>query len=155
MNDTVLLTEVGKALYGESWQSTLSAEIAVSDRSMRRWANGTDQIPWGVWFDVYRRLEDRERNLNHWKKLLYERVVIRSCEPSSSEKFDPETDWLIEAHEPLDGRHSRKDFAIFQTLASVQGFMKKHPGMIFSVRMPYGASAEDRVEFEKMNIARS
>jgi hypothetical protein len=48
MNDIQLLSEVGQALYGENWQSALSADIAVSDRSMRRWANGTDQIPWGV-----------------------------------------------------------------------------------------------------------
>ncbi len=59
MNDVLLLSEIGQALYGENWQSKLSADIAVSVRSMRRWVNGTDQIPWGVWFDVYRRLEAR------------------------------------------------------------------------------------------------
>jgi hypothetical protein len=154
MNDIQLLSEVGQALYGENWQSTLSADIAVSDRSMRRWANGTDQIPWGVWLDVYRRLEARALTIDYWKTALYERVVLRECEQRPVGKFDPETDWLIEAHEPLDGRHSQKDFAVLQTLADVRAFMKRHPGMIFRVTMPYSATAEDRSEFGKMNIVR-
>jgi hypothetical protein len=32
--------------------------------------------------------------------------------------------------------------------------MKKYPGMIFRVTMPFGATAEERHEFEQMNIAR-
>ena len=120
---------------------------------MRRWANGTDQIPWGVWLDVYRRLEARALTIDYWKSALYERVVLRECEQRPVGKFDPETDWLIEAHEPLDGRHSQKDFAVLQTLADVRAFMKRHPGMIFRVTMPYSATAEDRSEFGKMNIA--
>jgi hypothetical protein len=51
--DTQFLSEIGQALYGEHWQSALAAQISVSDRSMRRWVNGTDAIPWGVWFDIY------------------------------------------------------------------------------------------------------
>jgi hypothetical protein len=129
MNDIQLLSEVGQALYGENWQSTLSADIAVSDRSMRRWANGTDQIPWGVWLDVYRRLEARALTVDYWKNALYERVVLRECEQRPVGKFDPETDWLIEAHEPLDGRHSQKDFAVLRSLANIRAFMKRHPGV--------------------------
>ena len=154
MNDIRLLNEVGSALYGESWQSALSADIAVSDRSVRRWANGTDQIPWGVWFDFYRRLEARAEILDYWKAELYERVVLREFEPGSLEQFVREKDWVVEAHEPLDGRHSQKAQAAVQSLAEVRAFMKKHPGMIFRVTMPYDSTAEDRQEFEKMNIAR-
>ena len=114
MNDTQLLTEVGKALYGETWQSTLSADIAVSDRSMRRWANGTDQIPWGVWFDVYRRIEARAA---HSRSLENRALRARRTQGRVSQRFREirsEKDWLIEAHEPLDGRHSQTDYAVLQ-----------------------------------------
>ncbi len=153
MNDVLLLSEIGQALYGQNWQSKLSADIAVSVRSMRRWVNGTDQIPWGVWFDVYRRLEARTLALDHWKSQLYERVVLREYQHGSVEKLDRDADWRIEAHEPLDGRHSQKDFAVLKSLADVKAFMKRHPGMIFRVTMPNGATEEDRAEFGKMNIA--
>jgi hypothetical protein len=32
--------------------------------------------------------------------------------------------------------------------------MKKHPGMIFRVTMPFGATADERREFAQMNIQR-
>jgi hypothetical protein len=154
MNDIQLLSEVGQALYGPHWQSALSSDISVSDRSVRRWANGTDAIPWGVWFDIYRCLETRVRTLDHCKKELYDRVVIRECEQKPIGKYDSETDWRIEVHEPLDGRHSMKHSAIVKSLAEVQSLMKQYPGMIFRVTMPYGATAADRQEFETMNITR-
>jgi hypothetical protein len=121
---------------------------------LRRWASGTDPIPWGVWHDVYRHLEARALTLDYWKKELYERVVIRECEPRPVAKFDPESDWRVEAHEPLDGRHSMKHSAVVRTLADVRTLMKNHPGMIFRITMPFGATAEDRHEFAQMNIAR-
>jgi hypothetical protein len=152
MNDIQLLSEVGRALYGAQWQSVLCAEIAVSDRSMRRWVNGSDPIPWGVWFDIYRHLEARALTLDHWKKELYERVVIRECEERPTAKFDPETDWRVEVHEPLDGRHSVKRAAVVRSLAEVRAMMKEHPGMIFRVTVPFGATPEDRYEFQRMNI---
>ncbi len=128
IRDIQLLSEVGQALYGDHWQATLAGEIAVSDRSMRRWANGTDAIPWGVWHDIYRRLEARALTLDYWKRELYDRVVIRECEPRPTERFDPEKDWRIEVHEPLDGRHSMKNAAIVHSLSEVRGIMKKTPG---------------------------
>jgi hypothetical protein len=108
MSDTQLLSEIGRALYGEHWETTLSRQMAVSDRSMRRWANGTDRIPWGVWFDVYREVKSRAQNLDHWSKVLYDRVVIRECEFRPENKFNPETDWYFEVHDPESGRHSRE-----------------------------------------------
>jgi hypothetical protein len=154
MNDTQLLAEVAQGLYGAQWQASLSAAISVSDRSMRRWANGTDAIPWGVWFDIYRHLEARALTLDYWKKELYDRVVIRECEQQPFEKFDSERDWRIEVHEPLDGRHSMKHSEIVQSLAEFRALMKKHPGMIFRVTMPFGATADERREFSQMNIQR-
>jgi hypothetical protein len=98
----------------------LASQIAVSERSMRRWANGTDAIPWGVWHDVFLLLESRAENLNYWKSELYERVVIRECEPRPVEKYDRDLDWSIEVHAPFDGRHSKKHHAIVRSLADVK-----------------------------------
>ena len=154
MNDTQLLSEVAQALYGAQWQAPLSGAISVSDRSMRRWASGTDAIPWGVWLDVYRHLEARALTLDYWKKELYDRVVIRVCEQRPNESFDAEKDWRIEVHEPLNGHHSMRHSAIVANLAEVCAVMKKYPGMIFRVTMPYEATADERHEFEQMNIAR-
>jgi hypothetical protein len=50
----ILLRQIGEELYGSTWQADLSQAIAVSDRSMRRWAAGTDEIPTGVWADIHR-----------------------------------------------------------------------------------------------------
>ena len=154
MSDTQLLSEIGQALYGEHWETTLSRQMAVSDRSMRRWANGTDRIPWGVWFDVYREVQSRAQNLDHWSKVLYDRVVIRECEFRPENKFNPETDWYFEVHDPESGRHSRVQCATLPSLSEVRAAMKKHPGMMFRVTVPFGATADERYEFSKMNIQR-
>jgi hypothetical protein len=154
MNDTQLLSEVGTALYGAHWHSPFAADIAVSDRSIRRWANGTDPIPWGVWLDVYRRLEARALTLNFWKDELYDRVLIRECEQRPREAYDPKQDWLIEVHEPLDGRHSMKHSEIGRSFAEIQAVMKRNPGMIFRVTVPPGSNEADREAFGRMNIAR-
>jgi hypothetical protein len=58
-SDAILLRQIGEALYGQAWQAELSREIGVSDRSMRRWAAGTDEIPEGVWRDVHWHAEAR------------------------------------------------------------------------------------------------
>jgi hypothetical protein len=43
-----LLREAGEALYGPRWQSELSRELGVTDRTMRRWAAGEFSIPEAV-----------------------------------------------------------------------------------------------------------
>ncbi len=40
-----LLREAGEALYGPRWQSDLSRDLNVSDRTMRRWAAGEWDVP--------------------------------------------------------------------------------------------------------------
>jgi hypothetical protein len=39
------LRAVGEALYGPRWQCELARELAVADRTIRRWAAGTSPIP--------------------------------------------------------------------------------------------------------------
>lgn len=47
------ISQCGIALYGEYWVGALSQELGVSDRSLRRWVNGTVPIPDGVWRDIH------------------------------------------------------------------------------------------------------
>ena len=47
-----LLRDSGEALYGPRWQSDLARDLNVSDRTMRRWATGADDLPFGVTLDL-------------------------------------------------------------------------------------------------------
>jgi hypothetical protein len=38
----------GRALYGERWQTSLALDLAVADRTMRRWLAGESSIPGDV-----------------------------------------------------------------------------------------------------------
>lgn len=53
-----LLVECGEALYGPQWQSALSRDLGVSDRTMRRWAAGAD-VPAGLYTDLLRLTQER------------------------------------------------------------------------------------------------
>jgi hypothetical protein len=60
-----LLQRVGEFLYGAQWQAPLARDVSVSDRSMRRWVAGTDDIPNGVWRDIGFRLESMQGDLEY------------------------------------------------------------------------------------------
>ena len=40
-----LLRETGESLYGTRWQSELARALAVSDRTLRRWLAGVNDVP--------------------------------------------------------------------------------------------------------------
>lgn len=77
--DAVLLRQIGEALYGQAWQAELSREINVSDRSMRRWAAGTDEVPEGVWRDIHDHAEAR------WGSIKYfdDEIVAKLNKPDT------------------------------------------------------------------------
>lgn len=54
-----LLAECGEALYGPRWQSDLARDLQVSDRTMRRWAAGTTDVPAGLYVDLLRLTQER------------------------------------------------------------------------------------------------
>lgn len=54
-----LLKDTGEALYGPRWQSDLARDLDVSDRTMRRWVSGVDDLPPGVATDLWRLCEER------------------------------------------------------------------------------------------------
>lgn len=53
------LADIGRALYGERWQTPLSQDLNVNDRSLRRWLNGEVPIPEAVEFEARVLLERR------------------------------------------------------------------------------------------------
>lgn len=54
-----LLVECGEALYGSRWQTDLAADLGVSDRTVRRWAAGTQDVPRGAYTDLLRLTQER------------------------------------------------------------------------------------------------
>ena len=42
------LAEMGRALYGERWQTALATRLGIADRTMRRWLTGESPIPIGL-----------------------------------------------------------------------------------------------------------
>lgn len=59
-----LLKDAGEALYGPRWQSDLAKDLGVSDRTIRRWASGADDLPSGVALDLWRICLERSADLD-------------------------------------------------------------------------------------------
>jgi hypothetical protein len=59
-----LLIACGEALYGSRWQTDLSEELEVADRTMRRWLAGDTPIPPGLWVDLTRLMMGRAHTLD-------------------------------------------------------------------------------------------
>jgi len=64
-----LLERVGRALYGQQWQSALAADLGISDRTMRRWKAG-DTIPEGIPADLLALVKARGKVLAKLTKAL-------------------------------------------------------------------------------------
>ena len=60
---STLLREAGEALYGPRWQTDLARDLNVSDRTMRRWAAGTDDLPAGAARDLLLLCQQRAAGL--------------------------------------------------------------------------------------------
>jgi hypothetical protein len=58
-HEAALLRSIGEKLFGSLWQSALSENLSVNERSLRRWLSGQDEIPSGVWADLRRIIESR------------------------------------------------------------------------------------------------
>lgn len=53
------LALIGRALYGERWQTALATDLNVADRTMRRWLAGESPIPDGLEDDLQKLLAER------------------------------------------------------------------------------------------------
>ena len=65
-----LLQDAGQALYGPRWQSDLAHDLSVADRTIRRWAAGTADLPPGVALDLLMICGNRARALDDLRRRL-------------------------------------------------------------------------------------
>jgi hypothetical protein len=65
-----LLKRTGEALYGPRWQSDLARDLNVTDRTVRRWVEGTSNVPDRVYVDLLRLCEGRLLELDRLIKAL-------------------------------------------------------------------------------------
>jgi hypothetical protein len=98
-----LLRQVGEALYGVQWQSDLSRDISVSDRSIRRWLAGTDAVPEGVWADIHNHAEARWRTIKYFDEEIVQLLSALHPIPNTQPRLD--TWWLEFVMHTVAGRH--------------------------------------------------
>jgi hypothetical protein len=65
-----LLKRCGEALYGPRWQSDLSRDLGVADRTVRRWVDGSSDVPPGAYLDLLRLCQERAAELDAVIELL-------------------------------------------------------------------------------------
>lgn len=58
-NEIAVLRSAGLALYGNNWQSPLARALGVSDRTMRRWIAGNNDMPKTFWLKIEQLLDSR------------------------------------------------------------------------------------------------
>jgi len=65
-----LLKRVGEALYGPRWQSEVARDLEVSDRTVRRWLDGSYDVPDGVYLELLARCQERAAELDALVEML-------------------------------------------------------------------------------------
>lgn len=81
---TTLFARVGKAFYGESFSRPLSEALGIDQRTVQRWAAGSDRMtppPVGVW----RKLEAMVRKKNRESFELLEEIRKISIDQATGE----------------------------------------------------------------------
>ena len=64
------LEQAGAVLFGPRWQTDLARALGVSDRSMRRWANGANPLPDGLRAEILELLRARITEIEKVKAAL-------------------------------------------------------------------------------------
>jgi len=74
------LERVGIALYGARWQTDLARDLAVADRSVRRWASGQNPIPASLVGELLVLVEQRAVDLAGVADMLKSALASTSAE---------------------------------------------------------------------------
>jgi hypothetical protein len=90
-----LLRNVGEFFYGVQWQAPLARELRVSERTMRRWAAGTEEIPRGVWRDLSSSLEIYHRTLG--SLMTHVNHAAGLVQVHTFAVYDPKTDRPVQS----------------------------------------------------------
>lgn len=72
MDDRELLAAIGEALHKGEWKAKLARDLAIDDRSLRRWVQ-TNNVPPGVWRDLAALLEGHRVEIDALLTRLRER----------------------------------------------------------------------------------
>ena len=57
MSDYDLLHRIGRAIWGEHWQTSMAEAFDVRDRTVRYWLSGRYEVPADVWHGLRARLD--------------------------------------------------------------------------------------------------
>lgn len=74
MSDYDLLHRIGRAIWGEHWQTSMAAAFDVRDRTVRYWLSGRYEVPADVWRELLARLEAKADDVSGAIAALKERV---------------------------------------------------------------------------------
>lgn len=108
--EPLLLRQVGEALYGSNWQTPLCAAIGVSDRSVRRWVAGQDEMPRGVWHDIHRAARETADKISFFDNAIVELFgfdISEPLEPVPNSALLPDGHGLVFAMQTSKGRPVR------------------------------------------------
>jgi hypothetical protein len=68
-----LLNRIGESLYGELWHGSMEHALDVDDRTLRRWIAGKP-MPYGVWCNIFVRLDAKRDEINHLIEKVKEEI---------------------------------------------------------------------------------
>ncbi|NJR79344.1 hypothetical protein [Sphingomonas corticis] len=86
MKGSDILRQAGEALYGERWQTPLSRDLGVTDRTMRNWAAGRHDVPADVPDKLLRILRQRGDSMARLAARIEEHVRAEGDRPTAQEE---------------------------------------------------------------------
>lgn len=86
MKSSDILRLAGEALYGERWQTPLSRDLSVTDRTMRNWAAGRHEVPADVPGKLLRILRERGDSMARLAAKIEEHVRVEGGRPTAREE---------------------------------------------------------------------
>ena len=139
--EALLLRQVGEVLFGASWQTSLSEQISVSDRSMRRWASGEDEIPPGVWRDIHYYAQSQHLTIKYFDDEIVRILNDNQLHPIPNTQPVPDTWGLFFALATNRGRPVRcfirrevlEDRVAFQPTKNVLDYFKDYADVFYRV----------------------
>lgn len=139
--EALLLRQFGEVLYGASWQTALSERLNVSDRSMRRWASGEDEIPPGVWREIHHLADSQRLTLEYLTPQIVPILQENKLHPIPNTQAMPDTWGLHFALATSRGRPVRcfiqrevlDDRVSYRQMKNVLDYFKDHADVFYRV----------------------
>jgi predicted transcriptional regulator len=72
-----MIAEIGQALCGDHWVAALAAGLQVNRRTVQRWQDGSEEVPEGVWRELYEMLRQQAVENARLSYLVMERIQPR------------------------------------------------------------------------------